>query len=258
MAGNKAMRRALETGDAIRVNANIPLIEDKTELITPAIAMEMLKHNSNNRPINWRKVEQYADLMKAGQWKLHGQGLILDTNGNVLTGQKRLWAVVKSQVNVYFRVSRGNPPETAKLIDRGDLQSARDLASRDTERRHSPTEASIARAIAVTNGIPKPTVDEIANIMALHAEIVARLLKEAQGTKKTRGVLMILAAIATDSYTSGSIDPVEYGAAHVPQLPAIVTKLEQALRPETPEGCWNKGAAFTLAMGHALRIVQEL
>ena len=249
MSGNKALRRALETSDALRVNANVPLIVDRTELITPEIAREMLKKNQRNRPINWTKVDEYAAIMKAGKWELHAQGIILDTEDNILTGQKRLWAVVHAGVNVYFRVSRGNPPAVARLLDRGTPQTARDLASRDTERKHSPMESSIARAIAILTGVPKPTVDDLANIMARYSDIVARILRETHGTKKTRAVLMILAAIAVSAKTADEAGSISLHAVN------LAEKLEAALQPETADRCWGKGAAFSLAMNHARQLV---
>ena len=165
MLKGKALRRALETTDVLRVNADVPLIVTTTELITPTIAKDMLRRNPHNRPINWSKVEEYAETMRVGRWRLHDQGIMLDTADNVLTGQKRLWAVIKAGVNVYMRISRGNPPETAAVIDRGVPQSSRDLAARETGRLHSPTEASLARAILVLRGNLKPSADVIAAVL---------------------------------------------------------------------------------------------
>ena len=91
MIKGKALRKALETKEAYRLTEDIPLIIDTTEWITPETAQEMLKRNKHNRPVNWNKVEEYADIMAGGQWQLHAQGIILDCDGNILTGQKRLW-----------------------------------------------------------------------------------------------------------------------------------------------------------------------
>ena len=106
MSGNKALRRALETSDALRVNANVPLIVDRTELITPEIAREMLKKNQRNRPINWTKVDEYAAIMKAGKWELHAQGIILDTEDEA--GSISLHAV-----NLAEKLEAALQPETA-------------------------------------------------------------------------------------------------------------------------------------------------
>jgi hypothetical protein len=255
----RALRRALATTDVTRVNAEVPLIEDSTELITPAVAQEFLSRNQNNRPVNWKTVEQYADAMAAGHWQLHAQGLVLDTNGNVLTGQQRLWAVIYSGVNVYMRVSRGNPPSVAPLLDRGRPQSSRDLAARATGRKHSPTEASMARAIRALQGDLRPSVDALAETITEYASAMQTLLLVTVGTKKTKAVLMIagaiLVAVKGESTVGGEV------AKHVTELAHHITlwaqQLEAALAPQTSSQCWGKGAAFGLAMEAARKIVWE-
>jgi len=246
----KALRRALESSDALRVGADVPLIVDTTELISPETAQAMLTRNKSNRPINWKKVEEYAAVMARGAWALHAQGIILDTDGNILTGQKRLWAVVYSGVNVYMRVSRGNPPATATLIDRGTPQSARDLASRGTGKKHSPTEASIARGVCVLAGNLRPSLDTLAATIERLSPIVEPLLVETAGTKKTKSVLMILAAICGTGRTEADARTL------AKQTELLAGRLDRALEPQTSAACWGRGAAFGLAMENARRIVE--
>lgn len=241
----KALQRAMSCSDSIRLTGNVPLIIDKTESITPLIAHEMLQHNKNNRPINWKKVEEYADMMRKGEWKLHSQGIILDEKGNILTGQKRLWAIIYSDVAVNMRVSRGCPSDTARMIDRGDPQSSRDLAARETTRKHSPYEVNLARAMLVLRDNTKPSKDQIADIMIQKAEIFKTVLSETKGTKKTRSILMILAVICFMSR-----DIAEAKALSL-QAENFATKLDNLLSPSSADQCWGKGVAFTLAMKQA-------
>lgn len=98
--------------------------------------------------------------MESGGWKLHQQGIVLDSKDNILTGQNRLWAIVQANMPVVMYVSRGTPDDCATLLDRHAPQSSQDLAYRRTRRKHSPTEASIARA-SIVGG--KPTKDAIAD-----------------------------------------------------------------------------------------------
>ncbi len=245
----KALRRALES-DPLRVGADVPLIVDTTEIITPTIAHELLQHNTTNRPIDWKAVERYADAMAAGKWELHAQGIVLDGQGNILTGQQRLWAVIYSNTNVYMRVSRGNPASAARLLDRGRPQSSRDLAARDTGRKHTPTEASIARAISVLQGNVRPSTDALAAIITTQAKPMSQLLGAATGTKKTRAVIMIAGAVLF--FADGDLNTVRELASH---LSLWANQLEAALAPQTPQQCWGKGAAFGLAMEAARKIV---
>jgi hypothetical protein len=244
----RALRRSLEH-DALRVNAPIVNIVSTTEMVTPDMAKEWLKANRLNRPVNWGRVSQYAADMTAGKWRLHDQGLMFDTHGNLMTGQTRLWAIVTSGLNIYMRVSRGNPPEAATLVDRGTPQSARDLAARKSGRAHSPSEASLGRAIAALSGTIKPSKDELADAISAYAKPIAEVLARAKGQKKTRAMLMIMAALISDD------------EAHAPdrmsQLPILCDKLSAALAPRTADECWGRGAAFSLALEAARRIVRE-
>ena len=247
----KALKRAMECKDAIRITGNIPLITDTTELITPDIAREMLEKNKHNRPINWKKVEEYAKIMAAGLWTLHSQGIILDAHGNILTGQKRLWAVIYSGVSVLFRISRGCPANTAHLLDRGTPQTGRDLATRSTERKHSPVESSMARAIAFLRGHKSLNPDILADIMVKKEKAFSSILEITKGTKKTKAVLMVLAALnfITD-------DP-EILAAMAAKVNIISDELTRELRPTSAEACWGKGVAFVMALEQARKCVER-
>lgn len=250
MSGNKALKKAIETKDVIRIGVNLPLIVDETILVTPTFAEEVLKKNKRNRPVNWRKVEQYSKIMAKGEWELHSQGIIMDENGNLLTGQNRLWAVIFADCNVYMRISRGNRATVASLLDRGSPQTARDLAARETERRHSPTEAMIARGMLALAGNLKPTADEIAKMIIKNSEIAAMVLPKTTGTKKTKTIIMILAAICT-------IQEKDRILQRILKVSRYADELEQCLKPFLPEKCWGKGTAFAMAMEAARKCVEK-
>jgi len=247
----KSLKRALKTSDAYRVGTDLPKITSKTELITPERAYEMLLKNEDNRPINWRKVEEFAGTMRQGDWKLHGQGIVVDINGNLLTGQKRLWAVIYAGVNVYMTVSYGNPPEVARLLDRGVAQSATDLASRGTGRKHRPMESSIARAVLALEGNLRPSKDRLANKIENNAKTASVAISATTGTRKTRPILMILGAICHEVKSEAEIRRL------CRDVDELSDKLEITLLPQSVKQCWGRGAAFSLAMGHAQIIVKE-
>lgn len=248
MSGNKAMRRAVTTAGAVRINADLPLIVDTTELITPEVAQELLNRNRFNRPINWNQVELYAKTMSDGEFKLTAQGIVIDKNGNLLTGQTRLWAVILSNCSVYMRVSRGNDPATGRLLDRGRPQSARDLATRSSEQKHAPTEASIARAICALTGEMKPSNDRLAEVIAANSPLAKTILKSISGLKKSKSVLMIVAALCVKSKKE-AVDHLFV------RISEFSDALDIALMPHTASSCWGRGAAFGLALEHARRII---
>jgi hypothetical protein len=252
----KGLQRARESKDAYRLYHNdIPLITDRTEEITPEIAQKMLQKNKNNRPVNWRKVGEYRKIMERGEWKLHGQGIILDDKENIITGQKRLHAIILAGIPVYMRVSRGTPADRATLIDRGTPQSSRDLASRGTDRKHSPTEAAIVRAIFAFEGILRPSVDAMADKIIEYTDILENAMLLTKGTKKTKSVKMIMACIChLVKLNYSDKDKIYMMNVCLGTIKPLAKKFEKELEPVTVDECWNKGAAFKLAMQKAMTV----
>jgi len=247
--GTKSIKRAAKTNQAYRLDNNVPLIQDTTELVTPEMAKKILSNNKKNRPINWRKVEEYKKVMLAGKWKLHAQGIIIDKNNNLLTGQKRLHAISLSGQPQYMRISRGSPPDTAPLLDRGTPQSSRDLASRDTDRKHSPLEASLVRAILALNKKLRPSIDIMAKNIVKYDEILKIAVSQTKGYKKNKSMQMIIAAACTFSRIKAEL--------LFPKAIELSQKLSKELGEEIVEEYWNKGSAFTLCMERAKAICQE-
>lgn len=102
-------------------------ITSKVMTITPEVALEMLKANTRNRPLNKRQVVYYADQMVRGQWRLNGEPIII-SNGNVLLdGQHRLAAIVKSQTTQDILVVKGVDGDTFSTIDTGKVRTKSDV-----------------------------------------------------------------------------------------------------------------------------------
>ena len=242
----KALKKALKTKDQHRL-AGIPLIQDQTILITPELAQKMLLKNKNNRPVNWNKVREYRRKMEAGEWEFHAQGIILDEKGNILTGQKRLYAVQQSGLPQYFRVSKGSPQKTAEYIDRGVAQSSRDLARRKTGRDHAMAEQGIARALYAIEGKNKVTLDEVYQKIVEYNEKFEYAIEQTKGVKKTKEMMMIIAALC-------HLDSLEelLGSADI-----LIKEFKQELHPSEVDQCWNKGAAFAMAMKIAVNVCKK-
>lgn len=65
--------------------------------ITPEIAVEMLKKNTNNyRRVTETRVNQYARKMELGFWQENGEPIQFSKDGELLNGQHRLAAIIKS------------------------------------------------------------------------------------------------------------------------------------------------------------------
>lgn len=73
--------------------------------VTPELASEWLKKNYKNRSLSHDRIKQYTLAMISGNWVLTHQGIAFDDAGNLLDGQHRLQAVVKSGVTVKMNVT---------------------------------------------------------------------------------------------------------------------------------------------------------
>lgn len=113
----------------------------KTEIrtVTPEWARQMLEEldaqvaagKFRQRGVSDRRVAKYAADMKAGNWALNGESIIIDENGHLLNGQHRLHAVVKSGVSVKMLVVYNVPEmisDKLKTIDTVDTGYARSVA----------------------------------------------------------------------------------------------------------------------------------
>lgn len=91
----------------------------KTELtlVTPALAVEWLEKNKENRAIRHRQVEFLSNAIKRGEWKVTHQGIAFGQDGSLYDGQHRLWAVVEANVPVHMMVTWGLPASARADID---------------------------------------------------------------------------------------------------------------------------------------------
>lgn len=97
--------------------------------VTPTLAASWLEKNENNRPINWNYVAQLARDMKAGRFACTHQGIAFDTEGRLIDGQHRLWAVLEADVPVRIRVFYNEAPENVVQIDGNCPRRAADRMS---------------------------------------------------------------------------------------------------------------------------------
>lgn len=97
----------------------------KREFITPEIAKKYLAQNCNNRNIQPRRVMLLAEQMKNGTFQENGDTIRFNKAGNLIDGQHRLNAIVKSGVTIPMLVVRGLE-NSVNVIDRGKNRSVGD------------------------------------------------------------------------------------------------------------------------------------
>lgn len=95
-------------------------------VISPEKAAMMLKRNTKNRPLKLRKVEQYAQKMRDGKWKLTNDAISY-SGLRLINGQHRLSAVVESGTTQEFFVAEGMDDNVFDVMDTGMGRSAGDV-----------------------------------------------------------------------------------------------------------------------------------
>lgn len=96
--------------------------------ISPAEASAWLGDNKfDNRRLDDRNVERIVRDIKAGKWVFDGNPIRFDKDGNIIDGQHRLWAIVKSGKQVQSMVVRGLDNEAKMTIDTGKARNISDI-----------------------------------------------------------------------------------------------------------------------------------
>jgi hypothetical protein len=99
----------------------------KVVKVTPVHAAHLLEKNTRNREVSQGTVDKYARDMKAGRWKLNGETIKFDWNGELRDGQHRLWAVLQADEPVDLEFAENLDPAVMDTIDTGRARSFGDV-----------------------------------------------------------------------------------------------------------------------------------
>lgn len=101
----------------------------QAELITPMRALDLLTRMAPyQRKLDTKKVRDYAEAMRRGEWKLNpADPLCIDTNNQTANGQHRLHACVEAEVAFQCWVAYDTPPDTYDVMDRGKKRTTADM-----------------------------------------------------------------------------------------------------------------------------------
>ncbi len=120
---------------AVRRIATMAGTQMRTEMVvvSPEQAKVWLEKNTDsNREISGRTVEAYAEDMAAGRWRLTHQGIAFNPTGELVDGQHRMHAVIKSGKTVPMMVTTGLSVEYNSPIDQGYNRSISHLTGRSS------------------------------------------------------------------------------------------------------------------------------
>lgn len=152
------------------------MIKAQVETITPEMAENILrKHNVFNRKIQSKMVNKYATDMRNGDWKLNGEPIQFDDEGNLLNGQHRLMAITVAKVPVELLVVRG-VDTGIHVYDTGKNRTYGDMLALDgfDRSRTDTTYISCARTMYVygVNGSSVASYSEIKEFINRHSDSI--------------------------------------------------------------------------------------
>lgn len=128
-------------------------LQDSVEVIalTPEFAQELLDHNKMNRVIRLDWVDYLATEMTEGRWHINGDTLVIDEEGELMDGQHRCLAVIKSGVTYPAVVIRQVAPEARLTIDDPMKRTFADDLVMNGQGPNATTREAVLRRIMVWN-----------------------------------------------------------------------------------------------------------
>lgn len=108
------------------------------------LALELLKANTRNRPVNSARVSEYAAMMLNGDWLDGVADIVIGADGVLQNGQHTLYAVVESGVPIVVTLKTGMRFEAQAVTD---TQRARTIGNQlqIDGFKHANTVAAISR-----------------------------------------------------------------------------------------------------------------
>jgi hypothetical protein len=144
----------------------------KIEDVDPQRASEILqKCNRMNRRLRPGTVKKYSKIMKAGQWHLSPEPVIVSDTGRLLNGQHRLSAVVDADVSVPFLFVYGPDESTFEVLDRGATRTVADALGADKRA------SEAARLLCVIKAKSSVTDFEVKEALELMGDEHERLME---------------------------------------------------------------------------------
>lgn len=96
-----------------------PVVTTKKVRVTPKVAADLLGLMRENRPLSNTTVKKYRDEMLEGEWRPYTDPIKFNTQGHLIDGQHRLWAVIESETTQDFIAIYNLPDDSFLYLDRG-------------------------------------------------------------------------------------------------------------------------------------------
>ena len=122
-------------------------LQTEVVAVSPELAAKWLETMRVNRKLTVGLVDRYKESMVGGFWNLDASPIRFNTQGQLIDGQHRLWAVIESGTTQDFLVVRNVPDEAFLTMDSGKKRSFSDVLS--IEYPDMPNELQVAAATRI-------------------------------------------------------------------------------------------------------------
>lgn len=187
-------------------------MKNKPQKITPKLAAKWLTQNKSNRPLSQTTVDRYAQAMVAGEWQLNGDTIRFDENNNLIDGQHRLHACVKSGKSFSCYVVHNLPSDAFDTIDQGRPRTMSDVLARRGEK-HYTTLAAAVRTLwlfeqgAIQSGAGKIRPSHMDDVLKRHPGLREAVQEATTFDRGDSKALMPASRIACLWYLFNAIAP---------------------------------------------------
>jgi hypothetical protein len=125
----------------------------RLETIGPERAAHLLQHNDHNRPIVRTNLARICRDLRAGEWKLNGETIVIAHDGTLMTGQHRLQAVIMTGIPIRSFVVYGVDPAVFYTVDQGTPKNTSAILSIAGEKNATKLSAVARNIRAVYEGM---------------------------------------------------------------------------------------------------------
>ncbi|MBY0243435.1 MAG: hypothetical protein K2X55_29425 [Burkholderiaceae bacterium] len=165
-------------------------------MVSPTLAGEFLKMNVvGNRKLRKSLVHRYADAMTRGEWMATPEGIAFSVKGDLIDGQHRLNAVIRSGCTVPMIICREVPDGAFKAMNGGSPWTAADA----TKLPRTQVEVLTFILKSASASTMKPTAHQILELDQHIGSHIQALTAYCNSTVKTTSRASVRAAAVVQS-----------------------------------------------------------
>lgn len=167
----------------------IPGVQTIAVRLTPVAAERLLERNVHNRKLSEKVVQKYVAEIHADEWRLTPGCVALDDKGDLVDGQHRLHAIVRSQKAVPMLITFGLPTASQEKVDRQRRRTLFDaffLAGLATNRQEVEIATCLTRRLVRSESGVQPSDHLVKQTLDCHIEHIRAVIALMKGSNKSK------------------------------------------------------------------------